>query len=171
MKRDERRMVSRVHHKRTGFHHRNLQHLHSITKSHALYKTSPSVILDASVEYIRSLKKKLQELKQLAVSSSSTQNFINYGPMPMLKVEEQEEGFMIRVLSQRNCKGLLVFILEAFEELGLQVLQARVSCADAFSLEALAIKEHNEGDGHMDAQVVVKVMSKAIKNWREVPKQ
>ncbi|XP_016165651.1 uncharacterized protein LOC107608350 [Arachis ipaensis] len=115
-------MVSRVH-KRTGFH-RNLQHLRSITKSHALFKTS--VILDAS-EYIRSLKKKLQESDELAVCSSSVQNFIDHGPMPMLKVEAQEDGFMIRVLSQRNCKGLLVFILEAFEELGLQVLQARVS--------------------------------------------
>ncbi|MED6163145.1 hypothetical protein PIB30_077088 [Stylosanthes scabra] len=169
MKGDQRRMFSRVHQKRTGFHHRNLQHLRSITKSHALYKTS-SVILDAS-EYIRSLKKTLQELEKLAVSSSSVQNFIDYGPMPMVKVEAQEEGFMIRVLSQRNCKGLLVFILEAFEELGLQVLQARVSCADAFSLEALGIQEHNEGDDHMDAQVVEKVMSKAIKKWREVPKQ
>ncbi|XP_057726925.1 uncharacterized protein LOC130942231 [Arachis stenosperma] len=164
-------MVSRVH-KRTGLFHRNLQHLRSITKSHAVFKTS--VILDAS-EYIRNLKKKLQELDELAVCSSSAQNFIDHGPMPMLKVEAQEEGFMIRVLSQRSCKGLLVFILEAFEELGLQVLQARVSCVDAFSLEAMGIKEHNEGDddddGHMDAQVVEQVMSKAIKNWRELPKQ
>jgi len=35
---------------------------------------------------------------------------------------------------------LLVFILEAFEELGLDVLQARVSCADSFTLEALGNK-------------------------------
>lgn len=57
-----------------------------------------------------------------------------------LKVEPQEEGFMIKVLSQASCQGLLVFVLEAFEELGLEVLQARVSCVDSFCLEALGIK-------------------------------
>lgn len=53
-----------------------------------------------------------------------------------LKVEAEEEGLVIKVKSERSCQGLLVFILEAFEELGLDVLQARVSCADNFSLEA-----------------------------------
>lgn len=54
-----------------------------------------------------------------------------------LKVVAQEEGFVIKVLSERSCQGLLVFILEAFEELGLEVLQARVSCVDNFCLEAV----------------------------------
>jgi hypothetical protein len=35
---------------------------------------------------------------------------------------------------------LLVFILEAFEELGLEVLQARVSTSDSFHLEAIATR-------------------------------
>lgn len=47
---------------------------------------------------------------------------------------------MIKVQRQRSCQGLLVFILEAFEELGLDVLQARVSCAENFSLEAVVNK-------------------------------
>ena len=57
-----------------------------------------------------------------------------------LKVEPQEEGFMIKVMSERSCQGLLVLILEAFEELGLDVLQARVSCDENFCFEAIAIK-------------------------------
>ncbi|KAK7276090.1 hypothetical protein RIF29_17223 [Crotalaria pallida] len=158
-------MVARVH-KRTGGMHRSLQRLRSITKSHARHKTS--VILDAS-EYIRDLKQRLLELNQLAVAAA--QKVIDCGPMPMLKVEPQENGFMIEVLSQRSCQGLLVFILEAFEELGLEVLQARVSCVDNFCLEAIGIKNNHKDTRHMDAQVVEQVVSKAIQNWREVTKQ
>lgn len=46
-------------------------------------------------------------------------------------------GFRINVYSERTCPGLLVSILEAFEELGLNVLDARVSCSDNFHLEAI----------------------------------
>lgn len=48
-----------------------------------------------------------------------------------------EGGFRINVHSERNCPGLLVSILEAFEKLGLDVLDARASCADSFHLEAV----------------------------------
>jgi len=41
------------------------------------------------------------------------------------------------VFSERNCPGMLVAILDAFEELGLDVLDARVSCEDTFQLEAV----------------------------------
>jgi hypothetical protein len=52
-------------------------------------------------------------------------------------VEALEKGFLINVLSEKSCPGLLVSILEAFEELGLNVLEARVSCADNFRLQAV----------------------------------
>lgn len=52
-------------------------------------------------------------------------------------VETLEKGFLINVLSEKNCPGLLVSILEAFEQLGLDVLDARVSCEDNFRLEAV----------------------------------
>ncbi|XP_019418306.1 PREDICTED: uncharacterized protein LOC109329093 isoform X1 [Lupinus angustifolius] len=154
-------MVSKVH-KRTALY-RNLQLLRWITCSHSQRKTS--VLLDAS-KYIQGIKRKLQELNKLAAASS--QNIIAYDPMPKLKVEPQEEGFMIKVQSQRSCQGLLVFILEAFEELGLDVLQARVSCEDRFCLEALGIKENNEDTRHLDAQLVEQVVLQAIQNWRKL---
>ncbi|RDX83457.1 hypothetical protein CR513_35617 [Mucuna pruriens] len=154
-------MVSRVH-KRTAMY-RSIQQLRSITNSHARRKTS--VLLDAS-EYIRGLKQKLRELNQLAVAAA--QNVIDYGSMPMLKVEPQEEGFMIKVLSQSSCQGLLVFILEAFERLGLEVLRARASCVESFCLEAFGIKENNQDTRHVDAQVVEQAVSQAIQNWKEV---
>ena len=52
-------------------------------------------------------------------------------------METLERGFLINVFSERNCPGLLVSILEAFEELGLEVVDARVSCSDIIQLEAV----------------------------------
>lgn len=46
-------------------------------------------------------------------------------------------GFIINVFSDKSCPGLLVSVLEAFDELGLSVLQATASCADSFRLEAV----------------------------------
>ena len=48
---------------------------------------------------------------------------------------------MINVFSKKSCPGLLVSILgSAFEELALNVLEARVSCTDTFSLQAIGGK-------------------------------
>ena len=52
-------------------------------------------------------------------------------------METLEKGFLINVFSEKNCPGLLVSILEAFENVGLDVLDARVSCTDNFQLEAI----------------------------------
>ncbi|ESW14068.1 hypothetical protein PHAVU_008G250400 [Phaseolus vulgaris] len=156
-------MVYRVH-RRTVLY-RSIQKLRSITNSNARRKTS--LILNAT-KYIRGLKQKLQELNQLGVPAAA-QNVIDNGPMPVLKVETQEEGFMIKVVCERSCQGLLTFILEGFERLGLEVLQARASCVESFSLEAFGIKENNTL--HVDAQVIEKVLSQAIQNWREVTMQ
>ena len=48
-----------------------------------MQRRKTSVMLDAS-EYIRSLKQKLQKLNHLAFSVA--QNFIDYGPMPMVYI-------------------------------------------------------------------------------------
>jgi UTP:GlnB (protein PII) uridylyltransferase len=52
-------------------------------------------------------------------------------------VKTLEKGFLINVLIEKNRPGMLVKILEAFEDLGLDVLDARVSCEDTFQLEAV----------------------------------
>lgn len=52
-------------------------------------------------------------------------------------VETIEKGFLINVFSAKSCSGLLVSILEAFEEMGLTVLEARVSCTDNFRFQAV----------------------------------
>ena len=52
-------------------------------------------------------------------------------------VETLGHGFLVSVFSDKSSPGLLVSILEAFDELGLSVLEATASCADTFRLEAV----------------------------------
>lgn len=59
-------------------------------------------------------------------------------------VETLEKGFLINVYSAKTCPGLLVSILESFEEIGLNVLEARVTCTDTFRFHAVGGKvRHN----------------------------
>jgi hypothetical protein len=57
--------------------------------------------------------------------------------MQQVTVETLGHGFLVNVFSDKNCPGLLVSILEAFDDLGLNVLEATASCADTFRLEAV----------------------------------
>ncbi|XP_019463140.1 PREDICTED: uncharacterized protein LOC109362021 [Lupinus angustifolius] len=107
------------------------QQLRSVTNSMAMNKAS--IIVDAT-RYIEELKQKVEGLNtELGASESST----SQNELPMVKVETLERGFFINVFSERNCPSMLVAILETFEELGLDVLDARVSCEDTFQLEAV----------------------------------
>ncbi|XWS74419.1 hypothetical protein CRYUN_Cryun02cG0214400 [Craigia yunnanensis] len=150
-------MVSRERNKAASY--RKLQMLHSITNSHAHSKTT--IILDAT-KYIEELKQRVERINQhIAMAQNSTfQNSYHV----QLRVEAQDKGFLIKVLSERCCRGLLVFILETFEELGLDVLQARVSCSECFHLEAVGVKD-DQGLEFLDAQDVERAVSQAIKNW------
>ncbi|KAK7305944.1 hypothetical protein VNO77_43857 [Canavalia gladiata] len=151
-------MVSREQN-RTALHDK-LQLLRSITNSHALNKTS--IIIDAS-KYIEELKQKVERLNQdiANAQTSSSQN-----TLPMVTVETLEKGFLINVISAKSCPGLLVSILESFEEMGLNVLEARVTCTDTFRFEAVGGENEEEGEG-IDAQAVKQAMGQAIKNWSE----
>ncbi|XP_030931933.1 uncharacterized protein LOC115957750 [Quercus lobata] len=151
-------MVSREH-KRAALHEK-LQLLRSITNSHALNENS--IIIDAS-KYIQELKQKVERLNQDIATSrtSSDQN-----PLPVVSVTTLEKGYLINVLSEKSCPGLLVSILEAFEELGLTVLEARVSCTDNFRLQAVGGEDEEQGE-NINAQVVKQAVVQAIKNWSE----
>ncbi|OAY46370.1 transcription factor SCREAM2 [Manihot esculenta] len=150
-------MVSREN-KRAALHEK-LQLLRSITNSHALNKSS--IIVDAT-RYIEELKQKVERLNQdlEAAQTSSQQN-----PLPVVTVETLDKGFLIKVFIDRSCPGLLVSILESFEELGLNVREARVSCTDSFRLQAVG-GENEEGEC-IDAQMVKQAVLQAINNWSE----
>ncbi|XP_044511151.1 transcription factor BHLH3-like isoform X2 [Mangifera indica] len=142
--------------------HEKLMQLRDVTKSTALNKTS--IVVDAT-EYIEELKQKVESLNQeIGTSEMSTvQN-----SLPVVTVEALEKGFLINVYSEKNSPNLLVSILEAFEKLGLEVLDARVSCTDSFQLEAMFEGDNSKGHAEgLDAQVVEQAVLQAINNLQE----
>ncbi|KAM1525596.1 hypothetical protein ACFX10_010045 [Malus domestica] len=135
--------------------YQKLLQLRAATNSSDLNKTS--IIVDAS-KYIKELKCKVDMLSQ---GVGTSQNSIARNPLPaQVTVQALEKGFQIHVLSEKKCPGLLVSILEAFEELGLDVLDARVSCSDTFQLEAVG-----EGADSIDAQAVEQAVLQAVQTW------
>lgn len=157
-------MVSREHKKAAAALHEKLQLLRSITNSHALSETS--IIVDAS-RYIEKLKQKVERV--LSQDINTTGQNSSHDPInswPAVAVETLEKGFLVNIHSEKNCPGLLVTILGAFEELGLIVMEARVSCTDSFRLEALGGEDEESGE-NINAQVVQQAVSHAIRNWKE----
>ncbi|GFQ04240.1 transcription factor bhlh93 [Phtheirospermum japonicum] len=151
-------MVSREH--KIESLHDKLQILRSITHSHAMNETS--IVLDAS-SYIKDLKQKVEKLNgEIATAESS----IHQNLWPRATVKALEKGFLVNIHSGKNCPGLLLSILATFEELGLNVIEARVSCADNFHLQALG-GESEEDEVNIDAQTVKRAISNTIKNWSE----
>ncbi|CAH2058621.1 unnamed protein product [Thlaspi arvense] len=110
--------------------------LRSITNSHAENETS--IIMDAS-KYIQKLKKKVERFNEDTTAEQSSSEPTD-PTTPMVTVETLEKGFMINVFSGKNQPGMLVSVLESFEEIGLNVLEARVSCIDSFSLHAMGVE-------------------------------
>ncbi|XP_057487549.1 uncharacterized protein LOC130773627 isoform X2 [Actinidia eriantha] len=117
--------------------YRKFRQLRSATNSTAVNKTS--ILVDAS-KYIEELKEKVERLNQDVATSQSSSG---HDSLPMVTVDTLEKGFLINVFSEKNCPGLLVSILKAFEELGLDVLDASISCSDSFRLEAVGGEVRN----------------------------
>ncbi|KAL8259219.1 hypothetical protein R6Q59_027172 [Mikania micrantha] len=137
--------------------YQKIKELGSVSQSRAVHKTS--IVVEAT-KYIEQLKKKVEKLQEDVSSSSQALS------LPVkATVETLDKGFQINVFSEEDCPGLLVSILEAFEELGLDVRDANVSCSNKFHLQAIG-----ENEGHVDdidAQVVKRAVLKAIKNWSD----
>uniref|UniRef100_A0A0D9VTT9 Plant bHLH transcription factor ACT-like domain-containing protein n=1 Tax=Leersia perrieri TaxID=77586 RepID=A0A0D9VTT9_9ORYZ len=147
-----RQMMSSRERKKAAALQEKLQILRSITHSHALSNTS--IILDAS-KYIKELKQKAVRLNQEIACAQDTlrQNRVT--------VETLGHGFLVNVFSGKSCPGLLVSILEAFDELGLSVLEATASCADTFRLEAIGGENLVE---KVDENVVKQAVLRAIRS-------
>lgn len=127
----------------------NLSLLRSITNSCAIRKNC--IILDA-LKYIEELKRRVNELNRDLVAELEVHQGGNAGrgldldldsdsapalPTVTVASEERTGGLQIHVACQK-WPGLLVAILEAVEVLGLNVLQARVSCKNYFMFDALS---------------------------------
>uniref|UniRef100_A0A7N0ZXK8 Plant bHLH transcription factor ACT-like domain-containing protein n=1 Tax=Kalanchoe fedtschenkoi TaxID=63787 RepID=A0A7N0ZXK8_KALFE len=144
--------------------HERLQLLRSITNSHA--QSNTSIIVDAS-NYIEELKNKVEQLNQELANPQSSSSY----QLPVVQVETLMNGYQVNVYSDKSCPGLLVYILEVFEELGLTVLEARASCSDSFHLEAIGGEQSDEQCRKIDAKKVKHATLRAIENWRQINQQ
>ncbi|KAI3829484.1 hypothetical protein L1987_03609 [Smallanthus sonchifolius] len=102
-----------------------------------------------------------QKIKELGSVSQS--EAVNFPCSAKATVEAIDKGFRITVFSEEDCPGLLVAILETFEELGLDVRDANISCSNKFHLQAIGENERHADE--IDAQVLKSAVLKAIKNW------
>ncbi|KAG8081593.1 hypothetical protein GUJ93_ZPchr0013g33783 [Zizania palustris] len=145
-------MMSSRERKKAAALQEKLQILRSITHSRALSNTS--IIMDAS-KYIKELKHKVVRLNQeiACAQDALRQNRVT--------VETLGHGFLVNVFSGKSCPGLLVSILEAFDELGLSVLEATASCADTFRLQAIGGENLVE---KVDEQAVKQAVLQAIRS-------
>ncbi|KAI4332512.1 hypothetical protein L6164_017415 [Bauhinia variegata] len=122
---------------------RKLHILRALTKSQSVRRRS---INKSSVLYIYKLKVLLERVKRECRNLIATRreylNLLKHIQEPKeVKVEKVKPGtFVVRI---RCASGgdKLVAILEAFEEMGINVQQARVSCDDGFTMEAIAVAE------------------------------
>lgn len=60
-----------------------------------------------------------------------------------MKVEKIGEEFRVKVRCEKG-GDRLVSVLEAFDKMGLNVVQAKVSCTECFSMEAVAVAEDDQ---------------------------
>ncbi|CAA7060448.1 unnamed protein product [Microthlaspi erraticum] len=151
-------MVSREH-KRGSSLREKFQLLRSITNSDA--ESESSIIVDAS-KYIKKLKQKVGKINSETTSEQSFRDPTD----SKVTVETLEKGFMIKVMSGKNEEGMLVCVLEAFEDLGLDVVEARVSCTDSFSFHAIGSSDNDDGE-NMDAQAVKHAVAVAVRTWND----
>ncbi|XP_039824362.1 uncharacterized protein LOC120686249 isoform X2 [Panicum virgatum] len=155
---------------------KKLQLLRSITKSDAANKTS--ILVDAS-KYIKELKDKVEEASTVASAADSSSSGSGSAVAATVSVSSVDldnnssnsssrRGFRINVSMARSRAGLLVSVLEALEDLGIDVLDADVSCADdtAFRLEALGSGQgqgqQQAASGSVDEQKVRQAVLQAI---------
>ncbi|CAN1172847.1 hypothetical protein LINPERHAP2_LOCUS30325 [Linum perenne] len=125
-----------------------------------------SIIVDAS-NYIQQLKQKIEKLNQEMDNYDYDQPSSSTRWPEQVSVETVEKGFVINVISEKKCEGgLLVSVLEAFEEIGLNVVEARVSCTDTFRLHAVA-EEREQRRSNIDAQMVKRAVLEAIDGWED----
>ncbi|XP_066351169.1 transcription factor bHLH61-like [Miscanthus floridulus] len=155
-------MMSRERKKQAAALQEKLKILRSITHSHALSNTS--IIMDASA-YIKELKQKVVRLNQeIACAQDALTHQSSSYPMVTVETLGMQGSFLVNVFSDKSCPGLLVSVLEAFDELGLSVLQATASCADSFRLEAVG--GENVAD-NVDEHVVKQAVLQAVRNCSE----
>ncbi|KAE8722991.1 Detected protein of unknown function [Hibiscus syriacus] len=106
------------------------------------------------------LKLKLEQLQRecqiLRVIRNEYITLLNHIQIPKeVKVEKIGEQFVVKVSCCNREGDKLVSILEAFDELGLDVVRASVSCGHLFSMEVIAVARGQQTTGIRDIKHAV----------------
>ncbi|XWS18535.1 hypothetical protein CRYUN_Cryun32bG0052400 [Craigia yunnanensis] len=139
---------------------RKLHLLRTITNSKSVKRSS--IILNVLLHFYK-LKVKLEEIKREYQNLRAIRNeyltLLKHIQIPKeVKVEKIGEEFVVKVTCNKG-GDKLVSILEAFDELGLNVLQARVSCSHFFVMEAISVAQDQQT---IDIKDITEAVLKAI---------
>ncbi|XP_038893157.1 uncharacterized protein LOC120082020 [Benincasa hispida] len=100
-----------------------------------------------AVLFIHKLKLKLEAIEReysnlLAMKREYLNSIKQFHSPKEVKVEKNGEEFKVKVRCEKG-GDRLVSVLEAFEKMGLNVVEARVSCTECFCMEAIAVAENH----------------------------
>ncbi|KAG2320679.1 hypothetical protein Bca4012_056288 [Brassica carinata] len=117
-----------------------------------------SMVSRDALLYIAMLKLKVEALK----SKPEVVKIIKREPshhFQEVKVEKIGEKFQVKIKSLKG-ENKLINILEAFEEMGLSVAQARASCQDTFAIDATVVPQSKDKLRSVDdmTQTLVKAL-------------
>ncbi|WCJ27239.1 hypothetical protein M5689_009002 [Euphorbia peplus] len=142
---------------------RKLRILRTLTSSKSVKR---SCIIADAVLYIYKLKLHLDRIKtELSnFDAIKTQHFgvvqkIHF-PKKEVNVEKSGKEIVVKVKCEKGENNHLVGILEAFEEMGLMVLNARVSRDFCFEMDAIVVPQNSEN--YVDLKIVSQAILHAI---------
>ncbi|EEF40104.1 uncharacterized protein LOC8275168 [Ricinus communis] len=107
---------------------------------------------------VEAIKRELSNLNAIKSEYLRLMKQVQCLPKREVKVEKAGKGFLVRVICEKG-GGKLVPILEAFEKMGLIVLNAKVSCNFYFGLEAIVVAEEQHA---LDVNNVTQEILEAI---------
>ncbi|XP_022714580.1 uncharacterized protein LOC111274228 [Durio zibethinus] len=157
---------------------RKIHLLRTLTNSKSVKRSS--TILNVLLHFYK-LKIKLEEIQREYQNLMAIRNeyltLLKHIQIPKeVKVEKIAEEYVVKVTCSKG-GSKLVSILEAFDELGLNVVQARVSCNHIFAMEAIAVAQDQQSTDIKDiTQAVLNAVEKqggdqemlARKNYQKV---
>ncbi|KAE8728757.1 hypothetical protein F3Y22_tig00004072pilonHSYRG00095 [Hibiscus syriacus] len=142
--------------------HRKLQLMRTLTNSKSVRGSSSILNVLLHFHKVRvELEEMQREYQNLMAIRNEYFTLLNQLQIPKeVKVEKNGEEFTVRVRCNKG-GDTLVSIVEAFEELGLNVVQARACCNHFFAMEAIVVDQDQETTDIKDiTQAVLKAIEK-----------
>ncbi|KAL7129839.1 hypothetical protein ABFS83_13G094300 [Erythranthe nasuta] len=146
-------MACKIMHRRVALR-RKLHILRTLTKSKSVKKSS--IIMDA-YHYIYNLKLQVEAIKK------EYQYLTNH--IQEVKVEKLvgTAGYLGVRIACKKGEEMMTSILEVFEEMNLDVVQARFTCNHLFAMEAILKPRHHHHHHHIDAPFLNQTILNVIK--------